>query len=182
MNAPLAGAAGNSARGHGRFGSRTCSPENGSTAAAGVLKGVVAAATATGFSIAVRVGDLTAARWLWPRERRVASRRGTSATARAEATSAARPGTCGAGAVAGRCTGVGGGADATCKGGVALTIDDGNGRKRDVSSFRRIISEKNARADATVFGRFKSTGDAAAPYAIDVYSVRDVVEVPADGT
>ncbi|MGF6495557.1 hypothetical protein ABIE56_003756 [Luteibacter sp. 621] len=73
-------------------------------------------------------------------------------------------------------------ADATCKGGVALTIDDGNGRKRDVSSFRRIISEKNARADATVFGRFKSTGDAAAPYAIDVYSVRDVVEVPADGT
>ncbi|QDE39029.1 hypothetical protein FIV34_07365 [Luteibacter pinisoli] len=73
-------------------------------------------------------------------------------------------------------------ADAQCKSGVALSIDEGNSHKRDVSSFRRVISGKNARADATVFGRFKSTGDATAPYVIDVYSVRDVVEVPADGT
>jgi hypothetical protein len=69
-----------------------------------------------------------------------------------------------------------------CKAGVALTIDDGNGRKRDLLSFRRVLSEKNVRADATVFGRFTTTGDAAAPYAIDVYSVRDVKEMPADGT
>lgn len=73
-------------------------------------------------------------------------------------------------------------ADAQCKLGVALTIDDGNGRKRDLLSFRRVLSDKNTRADATVFGRFTSTGDASAPYAIDVYSVRDVKEVPADGT
>jgi hypothetical protein len=73
-------------------------------------------------------------------------------------------------------------ADAQCKGGVSLTMDDGNGRKRDVLSFRRVLSEKNTRADATVFGRFTSTGDAAAPYAIDVYSVRDVKEVIADGS
>ncbi|HEY4090004.1 MAG TPA: hypothetical protein VGN46_00665 [Luteibacter sp.] len=73
-------------------------------------------------------------------------------------------------------------ADAQCQAGVALTLDDGNGRKRDVSSFRRVLSDKNTRADATVSGRFKSTGDASAPYAIDVYSVRDVKEVPVDGT
>jgi hypothetical protein len=73
-------------------------------------------------------------------------------------------------------------AAADCKAGVALTIDDGNGRKRDLLSFRRVLSEKNVRADATVFGRFTTTGDAAAPYAIDVYSVRDVKEMPADGT
>ena len=73
-------------------------------------------------------------------------------------------------------------ADAQCKSAVALTMDENNNRKRDVASFRRILSEKSARADATVFGRFKATGDAAAPYAIDVYSVRDVVEVPADGS
>ncbi|MGN6482585.1 hypothetical protein [Luteibacter sp.] len=73
-------------------------------------------------------------------------------------------------------------ADAQCKGGIALTMDDSNGRKRDVLSFRRILSEKNTRADATVFGRFSTTGDAAAPYSIDVYSVRDVKEMPADGS
>ncbi|KJV28887.1 hypothetical protein [Luteibacter yeojuensis] len=75
-------------------------------------------------------------------------------------------------------------ADAQCKGGVALAIDETSSHKRDVASFRRALAGKSARADATVFGRFKSTGDAAAPYAIDVYSVRDVNEVPAvaDGT
>jgi len=41
------------------------------------------------------------------------------------------------------------------------------------------VAGKGVRADATVFGRFKATGDAKAPYAIDVYSVRDVSELPA---
>ena len=69
--------------------------------------------------------------------------------------------------------------DAQCKGAVNLTLDDGPGRKRDVVSFRRTVSEKGVRADATVFGRFEATGDARVPYSIDVYSVRDVNELPA---
>ena len=69
--------------------------------------------------------------------------------------------------------------DAQCKGTVSLSMDDAAGRKRDVSSFRRAVAGKGVRADATVFGRFKATGDAKAPYAIDVYSVRDVSELPA---
>lgn len=69
--------------------------------------------------------------------------------------------------------------DAQCKGTVSLTMDDASSRKRDVSSFRRTVAGKGARADATVFGRFKTTGDAKAPYAIDVYSVRNVSELPA---
>lgn len=68
--------------------------------------------------------------------------------------------------------------DAQCKGTISLSMDDASSRKRDVSSFRRSVSGKGARADATVFGRFKTTGDAKAPYAIDVYSVRDVTELP----
>ncbi|QWT21038.1 hypothetical protein KPL74_03260 [Bacillus sp. NP157] len=73
-------------------------------------------------------------------------------------------------------------ADAQCKGGVALTIDESTSHKRDVSAFRRAMASKSARADATIFGRFTATGDTTSPYAIDVYSVRDVVEAPADGT
>jgi hypothetical protein len=69
--------------------------------------------------------------------------------------------------------------DAQCKGAVNLSMDDDLGRKRDVASFRRTVTEKGVRADATVFGRFKATGDAHAPYAIDVYSVRDVNELSA---
>jgi hypothetical protein len=69
--------------------------------------------------------------------------------------------------------------DAQCKATVSLSMDDNSGRKRDVLSFRRSVAAKGARADATVFGRFKATGDAKAPYAIDVYSVRDVNELPA---
>jgi hypothetical protein len=72
-------------------------------------------------------------------------------------------------------------ADTQCQGIVALTIDEGQTHKRDVSSFRRTMSGKSAKADATVFGRFEATGNAAAPYAIDVYSVRDVVEASAEG-
>jgi hypothetical protein len=69
--------------------------------------------------------------------------------------------------------------DAQCKGTVNLSLDDNAGRKRDVASFRRTVTEKGVRADATVFGRFEATGDARIPYAIDVYSVRDVNELPA---
>ncbi|WP_448098246.1 hypothetical protein [Luteibacter yeojuensis] len=69
--------------------------------------------------------------------------------------------------------------DAQCKGAVSLSMDDGSTRKRDVTAFRRTVAGKGVRADATVFGRFKATGDAKAPYAIDVYSVRDVNELPA---
>lgn len=68
--------------------------------------------------------------------------------------------------------------DAQCKGAVDLSMDDKSAGKRDVSSFRRTVSNKGTRADATVFGRFKATGDAQHPYAIDVYSVRDVSELP----
>jgi hypothetical protein len=68
--------------------------------------------------------------------------------------------------------------DAQCKGTVNLSMGDDLGRKRDVASFRRAVTTKGVRADATVFGRFKATGDARAPYAIDVYSVRDVNELP----
>lgn len=71
--------------------------------------------------------------------------------------------------------------DAQCQGRVNLSMDDNAGRKRDVASFRRAVTEKGARADATVFGRFKATGDAHVPYAIDVYSVRDVTELPLEG-
>lgn len=69
--------------------------------------------------------------------------------------------------------------DAQCKGAVDLTMDDKSNGKRDVSSFRRTVGNKGTRVDATVFGRFKATGDAQRPYAIDVYSVRDVNELPA---
>lgn len=69
--------------------------------------------------------------------------------------------------------------DAQCKATVNLSMDDTSARKRDVSAFRRAVAGKGVRADATVFGRFKATGDAKAPYAIDVYSVRDVSELPA---
>lgn len=71
--------------------------------------------------------------------------------------------------------------DAQCKGAVNLSMDDSTGRKRDVVSFRRTVSGKGVRADATVFGRFEATGDARVPYSIDVYSVRDVNELPAEG-
>jgi hypothetical protein len=64
---------------------------------------------------------------------------------------------------------------AECKGSVNLAIDETNSHKRDVSSFRRAVA--TAQANATVFGRFRATGDAQAPYAIDVFSVRDVVDV-----
>lgn len=68
--------------------------------------------------------------------------------------------------------------DAQCAATLSLSMDDSSSRKRDVSAFRRTIGEKGVRADATVFGRFKATGDAKAPYGIDVYSVRDVSELP----
>jgi len=67
--------------------------------------------------------------------------------------------------------------DAQCKGSVSLTMDDSSGRKRDVLSFKRAVASNGAQANATVQGRFRSTGDAQSPYAIDVYSVRDVVDV-----
>jgi cation transport regulator ChaC len=67
--------------------------------------------------------------------------------------------------------------DAQCKGAVALAMDEKAMSKRDVSSFRRTVNAKGTRADATVFGRFKATGDTRQPYAIDVYSVRDVNEL-----
>lgn len=67
--------------------------------------------------------------------------------------------------------------DAQCKGAVALAMDPKSLGKRDVSSFRRTVGGKGTRADATVFGRFKATGDTRQPYAIDVYSVRDVNEL-----
>ncbi|HEY4292138.1 hypothetical protein [Luteibacter sp.] len=71
--------------------------------------------------------------------------------------------------------------DAQCKGAVNLSLDDSTGHKRDILSFRRTVSEKGVRADATVFGRFEATGDARVPYSIDVYSVRDVNQLPAEG-
>ncbi|URL59683.1 hypothetical protein IM816_06200 [Luteibacter flocculans] len=71
--------------------------------------------------------------------------------------------------------------DAQCKAAIGLTMDDASSRKRDIASFRRTVAGKGVRADATVFGRFKATGDAQTPYAIDVYSVRDVSERPAEG-
>ena len=71
--------------------------------------------------------------------------------------------------------------DAECKGSVSLTIDDSSSRKRDVSSFKRAVASNGAHANATVSGRFRTTGDAQTPYAIDVYSVRDVVGVPEGG-
>jgi hypothetical protein len=67
--------------------------------------------------------------------------------------------------------------DSECKGSVSLTIDDTSSRKRDVSSFKRAVASNGAHANATVSGRFRSTGDAQSPYAIDVYSVRDVVDL-----
>jgi hypothetical protein len=74
--------------------------------------------------------------------------------------------------------------DAQCKGSVSLSISDSSSMKRDVSSFRRVVGGKGVHADATVFGRFKATGDAAHPYTIDVYSVRNVneIEAVAEGT
>jgi len=68
--------------------------------------------------------------------------------------------------------------DAQCAASLSLSMDDTSSRKRDVSSFRRTVGAKGVRADATVFGRFKATGDDKAPYGIDVYSVRDVSELP----
>lgn len=68
--------------------------------------------------------------------------------------------------------------DAQCKGALDLTVDEKSATKRDISSFRRTVANKGTRADATVFGRFKATGDAQRPYAIDVYSVREVNELP----
>ncbi|HVI55695.1 MAG TPA: hypothetical protein VM621_11690 [Luteibacter sp.] len=67
--------------------------------------------------------------------------------------------------------------DAECKGSVSLTLDDGGTRKRDIASFKRAVASNGAQATATVSGRFRSTDDAKSPYAIDVYSVRDVVNV-----
>jgi hypothetical protein len=68
--------------------------------------------------------------------------------------------------------------DAQCKGALDLTMDEKSAAKRDIASFRRTVANKGTRADATVFGRFKATGDAQRPYAIDVYSVREVNELP----
>jgi hypothetical protein len=67
--------------------------------------------------------------------------------------------------------------DAECKGSVSLTIDDSDTRKRDINSFKRAVASNGAQATATISGRFRSTDDAKSPYAIDVYSVRDVVNV-----
>lgn len=67
--------------------------------------------------------------------------------------------------------------DAQCQGSVSLAMDDSGSRKRDIASFRRAVGSNGAQATATVFGRFRSTDDAKAPYVIDVYSVRDVVDV-----
>jgi hypothetical protein len=67
--------------------------------------------------------------------------------------------------------------DAECKGSVSLTIDDTGSRKRDLISFKRAVASNGSQATATVSGRFRSTDDAKSPYAIDVYSVRDVVNV-----
>ncbi|SEV87067.1 hypothetical protein [Luteibacter sp. 329MFSha] len=69
--------------------------------------------------------------------------------------------------------------DTQCAASLSLSMDDNASKKRDVSAFRRTVGEKGVKADATVFGRFKATGDAKAPYGIDVYSVRDVNELPA---
>jgi hypothetical protein len=67
--------------------------------------------------------------------------------------------------------------DAECKGSVSLSIDDSDTRKRDINSFKRAVASNGAQATATISGRFRSTDDAKSPYAIDVYSVRDVVNV-----
>jgi hypothetical protein len=67
--------------------------------------------------------------------------------------------------------------DAECKGSVSLSIDGNDARKRDITSFKRAVASNGAQATATISGRFRSTDDAKSPYAIDVYSVRDVVNV-----
>ncbi|GAA0921848.1 hypothetical protein GCM10009552_43340 [Rothia nasimurium] len=67
--------------------------------------------------------------------------------------------------------------DGQCQGQIALNIDEANSHKRDVSAFRRAITSAGAQASATVFGRFHPTANAGTPYAIDVYSVRDIAEV-----
>jgi|SRR6187402_1454315 len=67
--------------------------------------------------------------------------------------------------------------DAECKGSVSLAINDSDARKRDITSFKRAVASNGAQATATISGRFRSTDDAKSPYAIDVYSVRDVVNV-----
>ncbi|MDF4003254.1 hypothetical protein P3W33_07575 [Luteibacter sp. PPL552] len=69
--------------------------------------------------------------------------------------------------------------DSGCQGSIGLNMQDesDSDRKRDVLSFRRAMSSSGARAQATVFGRFHPTGNAQAPYVIDVYSVRDVADV-----
>lgn len=69
--------------------------------------------------------------------------------------------------------------DAACKGAVALNINDPTTIKRDLASFRRMVGGKGVRADATIFGRFRPTGDPQHPYAIDVYGVRSASEVEA---
>jgi hypothetical protein len=73
-------------------------------------------------------------------------------------------------------------ADPQCQGTIQLSIDDNDSHKRDLSAFRRAVTSRSGRIDATVFGRFSGNGTPEAPYAIDVYSVKDVEERPvADG-
>lgn len=67
--------------------------------------------------------------------------------------------------------------DADCQGRIALSIDQAESHRREVSALRRALSATGSQANATVFGRFHSTGDAQVPYAIDVYSARDIAEV-----
>ncbi|UPG84377.1 hypothetical protein L2Y94_13610 [Luteibacter aegosomatis] len=67
--------------------------------------------------------------------------------------------------------------DADCQGRIVLSIDQSDSHRREISSLRRALSTNGSQANATVFGRFHSTGDAQVPYAIDVYSARDVAEV-----
>jgi|GEM_PF-1828805 len=69
--------------------------------------------------------------------------------------------------------------DGTCKGTVALNISDPASMKRDLASFRRLVGGKGVHADATVFGRFRPTGDSQHSYTIDVYGVRSASEIEA---
>jgi hypothetical protein len=73
--------------------------------------------------------------------------------------------------------------DDQCKGSVSLNIasDDPGNRKRDVTSFKRAVASSGARANATVSGRFRAADGAASAYTIDVYSVKDVVNLPDGG-
>jgi hypothetical protein len=72
--------------------------------------------------------------------------------------------------------------DDQCKGSVSLNVsDDQSGRKRDVSSFKRAVASNGARANATVSGRFRAADGAPSAFTIDVYSVKDVVNLPDGG-